>query len=156
MLPPARIPLSDVGSTNYERVMGHAPHILEPWSRLEEAFFARSLLPASLLEQVRRTLTLGHGCAYCQAKAGPPDAKQEDFRTSLAVGLAQIYSGDHKGIDQAMLDLMREHFSDAELVELVAFLGFMWAGGSFGQILGIQPAGISAQAASEPSSRRTV
>jgi alkylhydroperoxidase family enzyme len=118
--------------------MGHAPLVLESWSRLEEVFFRRSILPAQLLEQVRRTLALGHGCAYCQAKAGPPDKCQAEFRTSLAVGLAQVFATDHKGIDERMLQTMREHFSEPELVELVAFMSFMWAGGTFGNVLGIQ------------------
>lgn len=119
--------------------MGHAPHVLAPWTALEETFFKRSVLPAALLEQVRRTLAGAHGCAYCQAKGGPPSLTQEEFRTSLAVGLAQVYAADHAGIDARMLETLREHFSDEELVELVAFMGFMWAGGTFGKVFGIQP-----------------
>jgi alkylhydroperoxidase family enzyme len=98
-------------------------------------------LPASLLEQVRRTLALGHGCEYCLAKAGPPAPRHDELRTSLAVGLAQVFAADHKGITEPMLATMREHFSEAELVELVAFMGFMWAGGSFGRVLGVKPRG---------------
>jgi alkylhydroperoxidase family enzyme len=120
--------------------MGHAPHILGPWSALEEAFFERSQLPKDLLEQVRRTLTLGHGCLYCQAKGGPPDERHEALRTSLAVALAQGFAADHRSIEKSQLEVLREHFTDAELVELVAFISFMWAGGTFGKILGIQPA----------------
>lgn len=118
--------------------MGHAPHVLEPWTRLEEVFFTRSALPADLLEQVRRTLALGHGCEYCMAKGGPPESVHEVFRTSLAVRLAQLFAADHRDIDETQLNLMREHFSEPELVELVAFIGFMWAGGTFGKIFGIQ------------------
>lgn len=135
----SHIPPSPLGDTAYERVMGHVPHVLAPWSRLEEVFFRTSLLPAELLEQVRRTLALGHGCAYCQAKAGPPDASPKGFKTSLAVGLAQVFATDHKGIDATMLGTMRESFTDAELVELVAFMSFMWAGGMFGKVMGVRP-----------------
>jgi alkylhydroperoxidase family enzyme len=135
----AHVSYSDVGTTPYEKVMGHAPHILRPWTQLEHTFFTASVLPAELLEQVRRTLALGHGCEYCQAMGGPPDNRHEAMRTSLAVGLAQVYATDHQGIDQRMLETMREHFNEKELVELVAFMGFMWAGGTFGRIFGIQP-----------------
>lgn len=38
--------------------------------------------------------------------------------------------------DEGMLNTMREHFTDPELVDLVAFMGFMWAGGTFGNVLG--------------------
>ncbi len=120
--------------------MGHAPHVLQPWLQLEDTFFNRSLLPANLLEQVRRTLAQQHGCEYCQAKAGPPDVSHEDLRTSLAVGFAQLFALDHKSISEAQISLLREHFSDAELVELIAFMGFMWAGGTFGALLGVKPA----------------
>ena len=81
----AHVPESRTGATPYERVMGHAPHVLAPWTQLEEAFFQRSVLPRDLLEQVRRTLALGHGCEYCQAKGGPPDAQHDVLRTSMAV-----------------------------------------------------------------------
>lgn len=140
----AHLTESTTGSTPYERIMGHAPHVLEPWSKLEEVFFSGSILPATLLEQVRRTLALGHGCEYCQAKGGPPSATQEDMRTSLAVGLAQVFREDHRGIDATMLGTLRPYFTDAELVELVAFMGFMWAGGTFGRVFGITPAGPTA------------
>ena len=135
-----RIPESTLGATPYERVLGHAPYVLEPWTNLEEAFFRRSLLPADLLEQVRRTLALGHGCEYCRAKGGPPDEMQRSFRASLAVGLAQVFASGHQNVDASLLEPLRAHFSDAELVELVAFMSFMWAGGAFGNVFGIQPA----------------
>ncbi len=135
----ARVPDSTLGTTPYERVLGHAPHIYAPWVRLEEAFFARSILPADLLEQVRRTLALGHGCEYCQAKGGPPDRSQASENASLAVGLAQMFAAGHRDIDDAVLQRLRGVFTDAELVELVAFMSFMWAGGAFGSVLGIRP-----------------
>lgn len=140
------IPPSTVGNTPYERVMGHAPHVLAPWAQLEQAFFEHSVLPRELLEQVRRTLALGHGCGYCQARGGPPEINQREFRASLAVRLAKIFASDHKGIDAQMIQTMREHFTDTELVELVAFMGFMWAGGTFGRVLGIQSANTAARA----------
>lgn len=135
----ARIPESAVGTTPYERVLGHAPQVLRDWTRLEETFFQRSLLPADLLEQVRRTLALGHGCEYCQAKSGPPDASHAALRTSVAVGFAQLFASGHREISAAHLAEMRRHFSDPELVELVSFMSFMWAGGTFGSVFGIKP-----------------
>jgi alkylhydroperoxidase family enzyme len=135
----AHLPLSGVGNTNYERVMGHAPHVLGPWSALEEVFFSRSVLPQPLLEQVRRTLAQGHGCEYCQGKAGPPAGSQDELRASLAVAFAQAYAQDHREISAAQIEVLRKHFSDPELVELVAFVSFMWAGGTFGKVLGIKP-----------------
>ena len=135
----SHIPLSSTGSSPMERVMGHAPHVLKPWLQLEETFFRQALLPADLLEQVRRTLAQQHGCQYCVAKSGPPDSTHKDPRTSLAVGLAEYFALDHKSISASQLSILRELFSDAELVELVAFMGFIWAGGTFGSIFGVLP-----------------
>jgi alkylhydroperoxidase family enzyme len=135
----AHIQDSVVAGTPYEKVMGHAPHILEPWNHREGAFFRQSVLPAPLLEQVRKALAQEHGCAYCQSKSGPPSDPGDALRTSMAVGLAQLYSSGHKHVEPAHLKALRAHFSEAELVELVAFICFMWAGGAFGHIFGVQP-----------------
>ncbi len=151
----ARIPLSDRGVTPYERVMGHAPHVLAAWASLEDVFFKSSLLPTDLLEQVRRTLASVHGCEYCQAKGGPPSDRHAVIRTSLAVGLAQQFSEDHRLIDESMLNVARNHFTDAEIVELIAFMGFMWAGGTFGNILGIKPAATDSYQAKNSQSFET-
>jgi hypothetical protein len=70
-------------------------------------------------------------------RGGPPDAIHEALRTSLAVGLAQVFTADHRAIDERQLDFMREYFTEPELVELIAFMGFMWAGGTFGKVFDI-------------------
>jgi len=88
---------------------------------------------------VRRTLALGTGCRYCQAKAGPPDRSHADSRTAAAVELAEHFARDHRGIDEMVLARARDHFADAELCELIMFMGFMWAGGTFGAVLGLEP-----------------
>jgi alkylhydroperoxidase family enzyme len=56
----------------------------------------------------------------------------------MAIGLAQLYASGHKNIEPSHLAAMRDHFSEAEIVELVSFICFMWAGGAFGRIFGIQ------------------
>jgi alkylhydroperoxidase family enzyme len=122
-----------------ERLMGHAPHILAPWVQLEEAFFGSTTFPAELLEQVRRTLAFSTGCRYCQAKAGPAASTHSDPKVAAAVELAQLFAVDHRAIDDATVARFRSTFSTAELAELLAFMGFMWAGGTFGAALGLQP-----------------
>ncbi|WP_124454810.1 carboxymuconolactone decarboxylase family protein [Paucibacter sp. KBW04] len=154
------IPPSTLGRTAYERVMGHAPHVLGPWTQLEQVFASQTLLPADLLEQVRRVLAQGHGCAYCQAKGGAVDPLfaanalvAEDRRATLVLELARQFAQDHRRIEPALLSQLREHdCSAAELVELIACMSFMWAGGMFGRVLGIQPPGeLSALACALPA-----
>ena len=96
----SRIPPSQLGTTPYERVMGHAPHIPGPWRELENVFFRRSQLPADLLEQVRRTLALEHGCAYCRSKGGRPADEHSSVRTAKAVEFARVYASGHKNVDE--------------------------------------------------------
>jgi len=60
------------------------------------------------------------------------------------VELAEHFAGDHRSIDEGVLARARDHFADAELCELIMFMGFMWAGGTFGAVLGLEP-GRSAQ-----------
>lgn len=122
----AHIAPSGIGSTNYERVAVYAPEVLEPWLAIERAFFERSILPRKLPKQVRRALTLGHGCEYCRAKASPPDDPQGTLRTSLAAALAQPFIANHKSIVKAQINILGESFSAAELVGLAAFNSFMW------------------------------
>ncbi len=122
-----------------EKLMGLAPHILDPWTKLEDTFFASGTFSPALLEQVRRTLALATGCHYCQAKGGPPDHSHADSRTAAAVELAEHFARDHRSIDEVVLSRARDHFADAELCELIMFMGFMWAGGTFGAVLGLEP-----------------
>ncbi|CAM4474484.1 MAG: hypothetical protein LEGION0403_FIIPPAGN_02816 [Legionella sp.] len=63
--------LSNNGSTPFERLLGHASHILEQWNDLEEAFFKSITFDDNFLEQVRRALAFTNQCQYCMAKAGP-------------------------------------------------------------------------------------
>jgi len=56
------------------------------------------------------------------------------------VALAQTFAADHKAIDKLQMDILRETFSDAGIVELVAFISFN--AGRRLRGLGIQPPGI--------------
>src|SRR5437763_13999042 len=131
-----RIAPSNVGRTPMERLMGHAPHILDPWTRLEDAFLESRTFSPALLEQVRRTLALAHGCRYCQAKGGPPDHSHADSRTAAAVELAEHFALDHRSIDEVLLARARDHFADAELCELIMVVGCVGWGGTVGRAPG--------------------
>src|SRR5207244_5474365 len=113
----SRIAPSSTGRTPMERLMGHAPHILAPWTKLEDAFFASRTFSPALLEQVRRTLALAHGCRYCQAKGGPPDHSHADSRTAAPVELAEHFARDHRSTDEPVLARGPVHLVYAALCE---------------------------------------
>lgn len=135
-----RIPLSDVPLDPYYRLLGHRPEILEAWSALDKAFIdGSSTLPASLKEEVRRVLSQEVGCRYC-ASFGTPRAEHEDRREALAVAFMELVLHDHKAIDDATFDVLREEFSDEQILELTAWICFKYGSNMLGSILRIEPA----------------
>ncbi|MGB8956406.1 MAG: hypothetical protein WCC10_13615, partial [Tumebacillaceae bacterium] len=75
---------------------------------------------------------------YCMAKGRPNDV-QPDLRTSLAVAYAQMVAEDHKGVEDHVFQVLREHFTEAEIAQLTALICFFTASQMFGAILDLQP-----------------
>ena len=134
------IPLSKVGSSPFEQLMGHAPYVLEQWSKLEDAFFQSTTFSAEFLEQLRRALAYDNQCFYCMAKAGPPESNPTDKRLAAGLKFANQFAIDHKLIDEADIARLKELFSVAEISELISFCSFISASQRFGAVLGLQPA----------------
>jgi alkylhydroperoxidase family enzyme len=132
------IPLSNCGSTPFERLLGHAPELLEQWGKLELAFFKSTTFHSDFLEQIRRALAFNNQCYYCMAKAGPPDQNTEDNRLILALRFANKFSISHTSIDEDELPQLKNYFSDAEIIELIAFCSFISASQRFGAVLGLK------------------
>lgn len=132
------IPLSNLGATPFERLIGHTPEVLSQWSQLENVFFQSETFSKHFLEQVRRTLAFESHCEYCMAKAGKPDDNIEDARLALALRFANIFAIDHKSINQNEINLLKRQFSDAEVSLLVAFCSFVSAAQRVGAALGLK------------------
>src|SRR5215213_597992 len=107
-----------VSNSLLARVLGRRPEVLRAFGRLDSALRFKGLLPLALKEEVRLATAGGVGCEYCDS-LGEPEADHGDARTSLAVGFAQMVAQDPSGIDDAMFGILREEFSDDEIVELV-------------------------------------
>lgn len=135
-----RIPLSNSAGDPYYRLIGHRPEILTAWAALDVAFLgASSTLSVHLKEEVRKVLAQEVGCRYC-ASLGLPGRESLDRRESLAVAFAEMVVKDHQGIDQGTIDVMREEFSDPELMELIAWICFKYGSNMLGAITGLEPA----------------
>lgn len=134
------ITLSQNGSTPFERLMGHAPHVLDKWDQLETVFFQSKKFTAEFLEQVRRALAFNNVCQYCMAKAGPPEENPESARLIEALRFANKFSINHTSINDCEINRMKQYFTDEELVELIAFCSFISASQRFGASLGLQAA----------------
>lgn len=133
-----RISYSDKGHTLFQKILGHNEEILLQWGKLEETFYRSGVLSHELKEQVRRTLSFGNGCEYCQAK-GRPSESQEDSRISLAVAFADIFIKERGAINDAMFDVLRTEFSETEIAELCSYICFTTGSQLYGAIMNLQP-----------------
>jgi alkylhydroperoxidase family enzyme len=135
-----RIPPSELGETTADRIMGHRPELLAGWDALKRALVgSSSTLSPELKEQVRRTLALHTGCAFC-ASLGRPAAEQPHPKDSLAVAFAEAVASDHTAISDAQLEVLLEEFTIPQVVELLIWISFEYAGQMFGALIGDEPA----------------
>jgi len=129
-----------VQSSLLARVLGRRPEVLRAFGRLDTLLRFRGLLPTDLLEDVRRATAEEVGCVYC-ASLGEPRTDIADLRTSLAVAFAEQVVQDPAGVTDGQFDVLREEFSDDEIVELVAYICLVSvAGQMFGAVMGLEPA----------------
>lgn len=134
-----------VVNSSLARLLKRRPEILTAFGRLDNAARFHGLLPMELKETVRRATACTVGCAYCESlgKVG------EDLepRTAVAVDFARAVAADPGGITDDEFDRLRAHFSDDEIVELVAFTTLVAiAGQMFGAVMGLE-AGSAEEAA---------
>jgi alkylhydroperoxidase family enzyme len=88
---------------------------------------------------VRRTLAQRTGCAYC-ASLGRPATEHPGRSTSLAVAFADAVAADHTAIGGAQVEVLLEEFSVPQVVELLTWIVFEYAGQMLGALIGDEPA----------------
>lgn len=133
-----RLPASALRTTTAERVMGHRPELLQAWEQLNDAFVGPSAtLSAQLKEEVRRTLARRTGCEFC-ASVGQSAKTHANRRESLAAAFADAAAGDHTAISDAQVKLLSEEFTAPQIVELLMWVSFEYAGQMFGCMIGDQ------------------
>lgn len=121
-------------------VLAHRPDIVRCWSDLDAVFFSpTSTVSNEIKEQVRRTLAQGLGCRFC-ASLGTPRDEHPDTREALAVAFAELVKQDHRDVDESTFDVMREEFTDEEIVELVSWVCFSYGSNMFGALMNLAPA----------------
>jgi len=98
-----------------------------------------STLSPDFKENVRRALSQEVGCRYC-ASFGTPREEPHDRKESLALGFAEFVVKDHQSIDDSTFDVLREEFTEEQIVELCAWLCFKYGANMFGSLLRLEPA----------------
>src|SRR6516162_11707243 len=135
-----RLPTSAVGTSTAGRVMGHRPELLQAWENLKDAFLGSSAtLSPHLKEEVRRTLAQRTGCQFC-ASLGQPAGTHADRQESLAVAFADSAARDYTVVSDGQVQLLFEEFTAAQIVELLIWISFEYAGQMFGCLIGDEPA----------------
>jgi alkylhydroperoxidase family enzyme len=130
-----RLSPSARGETTADRVMGHRPEVLEAWENLRAALLGpSSTLPPHLKEEVRRTLAQQTGCRFC-ASLGRPSPDHATRRESLAVAFADAVGSDHTAISDAQVRVLFDEFTIPEIVELLVWISFEYAGQLFGCLI---------------------
>jgi alkylhydroperoxidase family enzyme len=120
--------------------MGHRSELLQAWENLKDAFVGPSAtLSPHLKEEVRRTLAQRTGCRFC-ASLGQPAEAHADRQESLAVAFADAVARDHTVISDGQVQLLFEEFTAAQIVELLMWISFEYAGQMFGCLIGDEPA----------------
>jgi alkylhydroperoxidase family enzyme len=132
-------PATDVKGPLIAKMIGRRPEILSGFIAFDQAFRKRGLLDAHLLEMVRRATAEKGECRYC-ASLGLAE-EPTDLRTEAALAFAQAVVAGVDTSDDALVDDLKPHFSDEEIVELVAWTCIMCMGGQhFGAVLGLEAA----------------
>ena len=130
-------------------IMAQAPHMaMANFAFLATAMQGRQL-PRRLLELVRLRIGFHNQCRSCMAmrfQSALDDGLTEDMVCSLekpmeadnlsarekaALAYADLFATNHFAIDHEVIDGLRPHFSESEIVELGMFAGFFLGIGRF-------------------------
>lgn len=136
------------------RMIAHVPGIAKGFVAFAGAMRKHRSLPPRLMEVVRLRIAFHNQCRSCMAirytdavadgvdeglvceLADPPSAPNLTEAEKAAIDYADRFATNHLSIDDAVYDRLREHFTEAEIVELgmhvamcVGFgrLGATWA-----------------------------
>lgn len=141
-----RLEPSSLGETTADRVIGHCPEVLAAWENLKHGFWFIVDALAAPQEEVRRTLAQRTGCQFC-ASLGQPALSHASRQESLAVAFADAIADDHTAISDAQLNLLLEEFATPQIVELLIWISFEYAGEMFGCLIADDPATAEEKAA---------
>jgi alkylhydroperoxidase family enzyme len=126
---------SPFAGNEFRGVLAHRPEILEQWNALGDVVRFSGVLPPELKEEVRRATAAQVGCSFC-ASFGDPKPEHTDPREEVAVRLARTIADDPKTVDDALFAELRQHFTEEELVELVALICMVSVSGqTFGAVM---------------------
>jgi alkylhydroperoxidase family enzyme len=122
-----------------------------------QAVYDHSTLGLREFEAARLRIAQVNGCLFCQDWRTERDGvtveesfadavthwrttRDLDDRARLAAEYAERYALDHHGLDDAFWTRMKQHYSDAEIVELSMSIGSWLSFGRLNRVLGLDTA----------------
>lgn len=142
---------------NMFRTVAHRPEILQTMIAHMEAVLNTGTLPTSLKELVIVRTSQMNSCEYClashsllakklgysdaQIAALPRFASSEEFtpREKAALRLAERLTRNERPLDDAELADLKAHFTEGEIVELMAASGLFNYFNRFNNLLAMEP-----------------
>lgn len=118
------------------RIFAHAPEMTKGMSAFAASLKIHRTLPPRLIELVRLRVAFHNQCRSCMAIRYPDalaDGLSEDLVCSLekpmeadglterervAIRFGELFATNHLAIDDSYYDLLKQHFTEAEIVEL--------------------------------------
>ena len=138
------------------RTLAHQPDILAAHRAYFHAVLDTGLLPRALKEKIAYKVARMRGSAYSSAshreyalKHGVAEAEidavdrsdyekfPENERVSLIFAETMVTTAGR--IPDDVFDPLRDHFSTAEIVEIVTLVGIMELASSYGAVFGLEP-----------------
>jgi alkylhydroperoxidase family enzyme len=137
-MPRMQGPANGQGS-EFRKIMSMRPEIAKSWNALDETMRFTGVLDPALKEEVRKNVAQVSGCLFCMS-LGEPQSHYEDPRWAAEAAYAKSMAANPKAVSDAEWDLLQKHFSAVEIVELNAWIAFMYASEMVGAVLKLDPA----------------
>ncbi len=99
------------------------------------------------------------GCAYCPS-LGKPAAPEQDEKEALSAAFAEAVAAEHTAISDAQVTGLLDGFTIPQVVELLTWISFEYAGQMLGSLIGDELAtaeereAFAASVASQPQPSR--
>jgi alkylhydroperoxidase family enzyme len=125
--------------SEFRKIMAMRPEIAKSWNALDETTRFTGVLDPALKEEVRKNVAQVSGCLFC-ASLGDPQDHYDDPRWAAAASYSKSMAADPKAVTDQEWALIEQHFNTEEIVELNAWIAFMYASEMVGAVLKLDPA----------------
>jgi alkylhydroperoxidase family enzyme len=151
-----RIPLAEGVKGNFEGVMAHRPDLMAGFFRLYLTLWTGGVLDLRIKDLCRMAIARAVGCRICQNtrfSVAQPYVCEADYLSiddpagsdvytpaeKAAIIFARTMAADAKQVTDAMVQELRKHFTEPEIVELCVLVALVGGFGSINVALNIGP-----------------